>query len=136
MIIVADTNVIISGFIKSFSESSKIINLIFSGKIKLAYDMRILGEYEEVLKRKKFDINPQYIESTITQIKEEGLYVSAIPLKESLPDKDDQPFLEVAFARKIDVIVTGNKKHFPNKIYKNISILSPSEFLDNYSHSI
>lgn len=136
MIIVADTNVIISGFIKSFSESSRIVNLILSGKIKLAYDMRILKEYEEVLKRKKFNINPRYIESIIAQIKEEGIYISTIPLKELLPDKDDQSFLEVAFAGKIDVIVTRNKKHFPSEICRNINVLSPSEFLNNYSFSI
>ncbi|MCX6383363.1 MAG: putative toxin-antitoxin system toxin component, PIN family [Actinobacteria bacterium] len=136
MIIVVDTNVIISGLIKSFSESSKIINLILSGKIKLAYDTWILKEYEEVLKRKKFNINSKYIESIIAQIKEEGIYITTIPLKESLSDKDDEPFLEVAFAGKIDVIITGNKKHFPHEICKNINVLSPSEFLNNYPLSI
>ena len=136
MIIVVDTNVIISGLIKSFSDSSKIINLILSGKIRLAYDAMILKEYEEVLKRKKFNIDPKHIESIISQIKEEGIFISTIPLKESLPDKDDESFLEVAFAGKIDVIITGNKKHFPHEICKNINVLSPSEFLNNYALSI
>ena len=136
MTIVVDTNIIVSGLIKSFSESSKIINLILSGKIRLAYDNRILNEYEEVLKRKKFNINSKHIESIISQIKEEGVYISTIPLKGSLPDKDDEPFLEVAFAGKIDVIITGNKKHFPHEICKNINVLSPSEFLNNYALSI
>jgi len=136
VIIVVDTNIIVSGLIKSFSESSKIINLILSGKIRLAYDNRILNEYEEVLKRKKFNINFKHIESIISQIKEEGVYISTIPLKGSLPDKDDEPFLEVAFAGKIDVIITGNKKHFPHEICKNINVLSPSEFLNNYALSI
>ena len=136
MTIVVDTNIIVSGLIKSFSESSKIINLILSGKIRLAYDARILNEYEEVLKRKKFNINFKHIESIISQIKEEGVYISTIPLKGSLPDKDDEPFLEVAFAGKIDVIITGNKKHFPQEICKNINVLSPSEFLNYYTLSI
>jgi len=136
VIVVADTNVIVSGLIKSFSDSSKIINLILSDKIKLAYDTRILTEYEEVLKRKKFNINFKHIESIISIIKEEGVYVSTIPLKESLPDKDDEPFLEVAFAGKIDVIITGNKKHFPPEICKNIIVLSPSEFLNYYTLAI
>ena len=133
MTIVVDTNIIVSGLIKSFSESSKIINLILSGKIRLAYDNRILNEYEEVLKRKKFNIDSKHIESIISQIKEEGIFISTLPLKESLPDKDDEPFLEVAFAGKIDVIITGNKKHFPHEICKNINVLSPSEFLNYYT---
>jgi putative PIN family toxin of toxin-antitoxin system len=136
VIIVVYTNVIISGLLKSFSGSSVILNLVLSGKIKLAYDMRILKEYEEVMGRKKFDINSQYIESIITQIKEEGVYISTIPLKESLPDKNDEPFLEVALSGRIEVIVTGNKKHFPKEICKNVNVLPPSEFLKNYPLSI
>jgi putative PIN family toxin of toxin-antitoxin system len=136
VIIVVDTNVIISGLLKSFSDSSVILNLVLSGKVKLAYDMRILKEYEEVLRKKKFDINSQYIESIVTQIKEEGEYINTIPLKGSLPDKDDEPFLEAALGGRIDVIITGNKKHFPKEICKNVNILSPSEFLKNYPLSI
>ena len=98
--------------------------------------MRILKEYEEVMGMKKIDINSQYIESIITQIKEEGVYISTIPLKESLPDKNDEPFLEVALSGRIEVIVTGNKKHFPKEICKNVNVLPPSEFLKNYPLSI
>jgi len=136
VIIVLDTNVIISGLLKSFSDSSVILNSVLSGKIKLAYDMRILKEYEEVLGRKKFGISSQYIESIMTQIREEGTYINAIPLREPLPDKDDEPFLEVAYAGEIKFIITGNRKHFPEKICKNIHVLSPSEFLKYYSFNI
>lgn len=59
-----------------------------------------------------------------------------VPLKKSLPDKDDDSFLEVAFTGKIDVIITENKKHFPKEICKNINVLSPSEFLNNYHLSL
>jgi predicted nucleic acid-binding protein len=78
----------------------------------------------------------QYSESIIPQIKEEGVYINTIPLKESLPDKNDEPFLEVALNGRIDVIITGNKKHFPKVICKNVNVLSPSEFLKNYPLSI
>jgi len=129
VIVVVDTNVIVSALIKPFSDSSKILNLILSGKIKLAYDFRILSEYEEVLRRKKFNFNPEYIEAIITQIREDGINIDSIPSKKSLPDKDNTPFLEVALTKKNAVIVTGNKKHFPYKQCKSIKILSPSEFL-------
>lgn len=130
MIIVADTNIIISALIKPFSDSSKILNLVLSGKIRLACDFRILNEYEEVLKREKFGFDAKYIESIITQIKEEGIHVNPAPLNETLPDNDDVPFLEVAVSGSVDFIVTGNKKHFPKNHYKNIKVLSPSEFLE------
>ncbi|MCL4384997.1 MAG: putative toxin-antitoxin system toxin component, PIN family [Cyanobacteria bacterium] len=136
MIIVADTNIIISALIKPFSDSSKILNLILSGKIKLAYDFRILNEYEEVLRRKKFNFEPKPIEDIINQIKEEGIHVNPAPLNETLLDKDDLPFLEIAVSSSADFIVTGNKKHFPKTHYKNIKILSPSEFLKEYKENI
>lgn len=135
MIIVLDTNILISALIKPFSDSSKILNLILSGKIKLAYDFRILFEYEEILRRKKFNFDPQYIEDIITQIKEEGIHIDPLPLNVALPDKDDAPFLEVAVSGRVDVIVTGNKKHFPKAHSKNIKILSPSEFLKAFKDS-
>ncbi|MBU4292781.1 MAG: putative toxin-antitoxin system toxin component, PIN family [Actinobacteria bacterium] len=136
MILVIDTNIIISALIKPFSDSSKILNLILSGKIKLAYDSRILYEYEEILRRKKFNFDPQNTEAIITQIKEEGIHIDSLPLNVAFPDKDDAPFLEVAVSARVDVIVTGNKKHFPKTHSKNIEILSPSEFLKAFKDSI
>ena len=131
--IVVDTNIIISALVKPFSDSSKILNMILSGKLKIAYDFRVLIEYEEMLKRKKFNFEPKHIESNITQIKEEGITVDSSPLNEVLLDKDDLPFLEIAVSVSADFIITGNKKHFPKNFYKNIEILSPSEFLEEYN---
>lgn len=129
MIIVVDTNIIVSGLIKPYSDSAIIMHLILSGRIKVAYDFRILSEYETVLRRKKFNFHPHEVEPIITQIKEEGIHIDSMPLKVSLPDSDDNPFLEMAISGKIGTIVTGNKKHFPQKLCKGIKILSPSEFL-------
>jgi uncharacterized protein len=132
VIIVADTNVIVSALIKPFSDSAQILNLILSGKLRLAYDTRIITEYEEVLKRDKFGFDFKHIDSIIIQIKEEGVPVSPLPLKDNLPDKDDLPFLEAAVSGSADFIITGNKKHFPAVNYKNIRIVSPAEFLEAY----
>ena len=136
MIIVIGTNIIVSGLLKPFSDTARILALILSGKITLAYDSRIINEYEEVLKRKKFNFSNHNIEAIIAEIKEEGIYVSAVPLKGSLPDRDDEPFLEVALSGKINVLVTGNKKHFPEEFTKNVKILSPSEFLNVFKEQL
>jgi predicted nucleic acid-binding protein len=47
-----------------------------------------------------------------------------------LPDPEDEPFLEVAIAGRVEAIVTGNKRHFPRKQYEGVKILSPVEFLE------
>ena len=136
MIIVADTNVIVSALIKPFSDSAQILNMVLSGKVRLAYDTRIITEYEEVLKRDKFGFDFDHIDSIMIQIKEEGVLVVSMPVDENLPDKDDLPFIEAALSGNADFIVTGNKKHFPKAQYKNVRVVSPSEFLEEYKRAI
>ena len=52
-----------------------------------------------------------------------------MPLAADLPDPDDLPFLEVA-AEAHAVLVTGNKKHFPDKAAGDVRVVSPRELLD------
>lgn len=66
------------------------------------------------------------------QIKHCGRTVASSPLPHSLPDTDDEPFLEVAIAGKVACLVTGNSTHFPSKPCKGVKVLSPSEFLSFY----
>jgi len=46
-----------------------------------------------------------------------------------LPDPDDRIYLDLAITANADYIITGNKKHFPEKLCEGIKILSPREFL-------
>ena len=47
-------------------------------------------------------------------------------------DPDDEPFLEVAIEGKSEILVTGNKIHYPMKYRKGIKVLSPTEFIKFY----
>ncbi len=47
-----------------------------------------------------------------------------------LPDPDDAVYLQTAVAARADVLITGNRKHFPQNEYRDILILSPNEFLE------
>ena len=130
MIIVLDTHVIVPGVLRPFSKAAVILRLVADGAIQLAYDLRLLSEYREVLSRPKFNFAKEDMEGFLEQVEKEGLLVSVKPLKVHLPDPDDEPFLEVALSVKAKVIVTGNKRHFPKKEYEGIKILSPAEFLE------
>ena len=44
MIIVLDTNVLVSGLLKGNSKPGTIVRMVAAGKLKLAYDSRILNE--------------------------------------------------------------------------------------------
>ncbi len=132
MIIVLDTNVLVSGLLTPFGSSGEIVRMIASGKLSLEYDSRILIEYQEVLNRPKFQFDKDLIELLIDYIKKNGQAVVTAPLDKSLPDPDDAPFLEVAMEGKSEILVTGNKVHYPVKLRKDIEVLSPAEFIKFY----
>ena len=132
MIIVVDTNILISSFLKPFSDTAKILRMILENKLRIAIDLRILIEYEEVLKRQEFMFDKNKIKLVISFLRKNGIFINALPLENSLPDEDDDPFLEVAVSAKADYLITGNIKHFPQKLCKNISIATPNKFLKEF----
>ena len=130
MIIVLDTNVGISGILKPYGPSAVILRLVSQGAIQAAYDLRILAEYRDALTRVEFDFSPQTVDAFLAQLEQEGIPVSGRPLKFSLPDPDDAPFLEVALAARASALVTGNKRHFPKPEYDGVKVLSPAGFVN------
>ena len=133
MITVVETNILVSGLLKMHSTSATVLRLVLENEIKLAYDIRIIDEYWDVLRRDKFGFKDEHIEVVLEHIKAEGISIAATPLVKTLPDKDDAPFLEVVLTGGIKFLVTGNKKHFPQNLYKKVKILSPSEFVILYN---
>jgi putative PIN family toxin of toxin-antitoxin system len=128
MIMVLDTNVLVSGILRPFSRPADVLRLVSRGAITVAYDLRILTEYREVLSRPKFGFSRDSVEAFLEQIEEDGLGVAALPLTFRLPDPGDEPFLEVALAAPAEALVTGNKRHYPGKLCPGVKILSPAEF--------
>ena len=130
MIIVLDTNVVVSGILRPYSKSATILRFAASGLIRLAYDLRIISEYRDVLSRPKFGFSENQVEGFLAQLEGEGIAISAKPLPFHLQDPEDEPFLEVALSGEAICLVTGNKRHFPKKSYKELKIVSPAEFLE------
>ena len=111
MRIVLDTNVIISGLLSPYGKPAQIMRMVSSGDITLCFDARIFTECQEVLLRPKFEFNKEKVRVLLTQIKYMGEIVATVPLKESLPDPDDNPFLEAAIAGNVKFLVSGNINH-------------------------
>ena len=132
MIVVLDTNVIVSGILKPYGPSGAILRLAAAGIIRVAHDARILSEYRDVLSRPAFGFSGNLIDDLIDQLEQEGLAAVGSPLPFRLPDPHDEPFLEVAIAAQADALVTGNKRHFPQK-GRRIKVLSPAEFISDFS---
>jgi len=132
MKVVLDTNVIVSGLLSPFGPAGQIIRQVASGDLELCYDARILSECKSVLIREKFPFIRESVEDLLYQIKVNGNLTTGKPLIKRLPDKDDEPFLEVALSCGARYLVTGNLKHYPTKKQEGIRILSPAEFLEVY----
>jgi putative PIN family toxin of toxin-antitoxin system len=128
--IVLDTNVLVSGLLSPFGPPGEIVRLVSSGVLILCLDARILAEYDDVLARHRFGFDPDSIAALLDYIDFRGEVVASEPLVTRLPDPDDEPFLEVAFACGADSLVTGNIAHFPPESAVGVSVLSPADFME------
>jgi len=132
MNIVLDTNVLVAGLLSPFGPCGEIVRMLSSGDITLSFDARILTEYEEVLARPKFMFEKDKVSLLLDHIVCRGRTVASSPLLQSLPDRDDEAFLEVAIAAHVACLVTGNKVHFPSEPLQGVTVFSPSDFLAFY----
>lgn len=132
MNIVLDTNVLVAGLLTPFGTCGDIVRMVSSGELVLLFDARIISEYREVLRRPKFQFDRDKVAVFLEYAGHRGMTIAPSPLLDSLPDPDDEPFLEVAIAGRAQCIVTGNRSHFPGKLRQGVEIFSPAEFLTFY----
>ena len=132
MKIVLDTNVLVAGLLSPFGPCGEIVRMVSSGEVMLCFDALILVEYSEVMYRSKFGFDKEKVAALLNHIEHRGHTVASSPLRHSLPDPDDEPFLKVVLAEKAVCLVTGNASHFPAKLCQGRKILSPGGFLTFY----
>ena len=129
MKIVLDTNVLVSGLINANGFPGRIVDFVRNNILQLITDSRIMEEYMDVLNRDKFK---SYFSKYDVDIILDFIWhsshhsVSSIIISD-FPDKGDIPFLEIALTEKA-ILVTGNTKHFPEKLCMGCTILNPEIF--------
>ena len=128
MLVVLDTNVLVSALLSPFGPPARVLDLVLSGEIRLAIDDRLMAECRQVLARSKFGFAPEDVADLLAFLETDGEPVTARPLPGELPDADDLPFLEVA-AQAEATLITGNTAHYPAPVRGAISVLTPAEFL-------
>jgi len=94
------------------------------GIVVPCFDARMMAEYQAVLSRPRFQIDPQAVRKTLEAFHTHGLTVMAIPSAAQLVDESDRPFIEVAQTTRA-WLVTGNLKHFTGLDFA----VSPAAFL-------
>ncbi len=133
MLVVLDTNVIVSGLMSETGKPGKILDLALENRFQVAYDDRILGEYEDVLARPELRIRPARAGAVIAHIELTGQPIDAAPLSpEGFHDPDDLSFAEVFLTAHADALVTGNLRHFAPLLEKGLAVFSPAGFLEQF----
>ena len=135
MIVVVDTNVLVSGLLSPFGPPAQIVQMIACGDLCLCFNAAILSEYEAVLGRSRFRFSLDAVEELVEYIRTSGVLVSPRPLPAPLPDPDDEMFLEVAKSGAAECLVTGNLRDFPEDRRCGVRVLSPREFIDFFRSS-
>ena len=127
--VVLDTNVVVSGDLKASGNEDAVLNLLYTGQARLSASEDILVEYEAVLARAKFGLDPLKIARFMARVREGATRVSSATRVRACRDPDDDKFLQCALAGRADFLVTGNTKHFPKHSYEGVQIVRPLEFL-------
>ena len=124
---VLDTNVVVAGFLSPGGTPARILALLDSRRLIAVYSEAMLREYEEVLPRPKFAIDPKAISAFLSLLRTDGLRVTPVAIEDpGLPDPADQPFIVAALAAACPV-VTVNLRHFPRTA--GVEAISPAELL-------
>jgi len=133
VIIVLDTNVLVSGIINPHGAPGRIVDLLRAGELRLAVDDRILAEYADVLRRahlKRYFAGLD-IDHIVEYLRGNSERVLAATRIAGLPDIHDAPFLETAKAAGV-VLVTGNVRHLPAPKRLGVKVEAPAGFLRRF----
>lgn len=133
MKIVLDINVLISGMLNAYGPPGRFIDFLRTDVLQLVVDDRILAEYTDVIRRDYFSkyFSRSDREDIIDFLSKNSHYSSSSVIVHDMPDEGDAPFLEIAITEDVPLI-TGNLKHFPEKLRKGCIVLSPAQFLRRY----
>ena len=112
MLVVLDTNIIVSALLSPHGKPAYVFNRFINGDFTLCADERIIAEYYAVLSRPKFKFNPQLIDRIISFIRTHALIVTPMTLSAHFDDESDKKLYEEATTCNA-TLITGNLKHFP-----------------------
>jgi len=130
--IVIDTNVVIAALRSKKGASYKLLSLIGTNKFEIHDSVAIVLEYEDVIQRFRTEVGLSqdevsiFVDSLCSMAHHHKIYFVWRP---SLPDANDELFLELAISARCEYIVTHNIKDFKGTEKFGIKAITPREFL-------
>jgi len=130
---VIDTGVLISGLIRPGGTTGNVLKALRDGLFTILYSNETILETVEVLGRDKFrlkyHVQPDDITALVNLIRLRGEAVYVNQKVAECRDPKDDKFLEAVLAGKADCLVSGDQDLLSMDPFRDIPILSPSEFL-------
>ncbi|MGA2391036.1 MAG: putative toxin-antitoxin system toxin component, PIN family [Candidatus Sulfotelmatobacter sp.] len=127
--VVLDTNVVVSAHLSSEGYERSVLDLALAGKLRMFASEAILREYESVLRRPKFQLNPLSVSRSLRLLRAAAQVVHPYRRLNVAHDPGDNRFLECAEVSAADYLVTGNKRHFPGQ-WRQTLIVNARELLE------
>lgn len=129
MIVVLDTNILISACLKPEGNEAAVVRQGLRGEWRWAASEAILAEYRDVLRRPKFLKYAEEAEVLLGQLPGAVAMVEPGERLSVCSDEDDNRLLECAVAGGAEFLVTGNGRHFPER-YGSTRIVNARRFLE------
>ena len=123
-----DTNVVLSAHLNLEGPSKVILDLVFARFFRCFVLNPLLEEYEEVLKRPRFGRDAREIARSLRLMRNAAILVVPRKKLEITRDPDDNKVLECALEARVDYVVTGNIRDFPER-FQDIRIIPPRRFM-------
>ena len=136
MLVVLDTNIIISALLLPSSQPARIVTLWREGRFTLLTAEPQIDELMRVTRYQKIrdKINPASTGRLINELRDLTTMVDYLPIVDISPDPDDNYLLSISSGGLADYLVTGDKKNLlAIKKYDGTSIISVTNFLKQTS---
>jgi uncharacterized protein len=128
MIVVLDTNILISALVFPGGQAEAAVMRILSGADRLAISKELLGELLTVLAR-KFNRDREELSRVALWISELAEWVTPARRINAVVDEPDNQVLECALAARASVIVSGDKALLRLQFFEGVRIVSLREYL-------
>ena len=134
MLIVLDTNVVVSAVLSPNGNSARIVSRWEAGEFDIATSPTLLKELEEALTydrvKKRIRLAAKDLEGLLKNLESSTTFVETGEFLDVVKqDPDDNHVLECAVTAKASYIVTGDDHLLELKEYQGIMILTPAQFL-------
>ena len=127
--VVLDTNILVSAALSAAGNESDVVELCRTGRLTACVTQALLAEDSEVLGRDKFRFSRQRLDPLLSFLRTNSLTVEPVADALASPDPSASKFIAWALAARADVLVTGNRRHFPEPRSGAATVVNARELL-------